>query len=41
MATQAWPCHPTANVELEVDSNLIGDPDALMTRIRNLFTIAK
>jgi hypothetical protein len=31
----------SVNVELEVESGLIGDPDALMTRIRNLFTIAK
>jgi hypothetical protein len=31
----------SVNVELEVESGLIGDPDALMTRIRNLFTLAK
>jgi hypothetical protein len=31
----------SVNVELEVESGLIGNPDALMTRIRNLFTIAK
>ena len=31
----------SVNVELEVESNLIGDADALMNRIRNLFSIAK
>jgi hypothetical protein len=31
----------SVNVELEVESGLITDPDALMTRIRNLFGIAK
>jgi hypothetical protein len=31
----------SVNVELEVESGLISDPDALMTRIRNLFTLAK
>jgi hypothetical protein len=31
----------SVNVELEVESGLIGDPNALVTRIRNLFTIAK
>ncbi len=31
----------SVNVELEVESNLISDPDALMSRIRNLFTIAR
>ena len=31
----------SVNVELEVESGLISDPDALMTRIRNLFGIAK
>jgi hypothetical protein len=31
----------SVNVELEVESGLIADPDALMTRVRNLFTIAK
>ena len=31
----------SVNVELEVESNLIGDADGLMTRIRNLFNIAK
>jgi hypothetical protein len=31
----------SVNVELEVESGLIGDPDALLARIRNLFTLAK
>jgi hypothetical protein len=31
----------SVNVELEVESGLIGDPDALLAQIRNLFTIAK
>ena len=31
----------SVNAELEVESGLISDPDALMTRIRNLFGIAK
>ena len=31
----------SVHVELEVESNLIGDADGLMTRIRNLFSIAK
>jgi hypothetical protein len=31
----------SVNVELEVESGLVGDPDALMTRIRSLFTLAK
>ena len=31
----------SVNVELEVESGLIGDPDALMGRIRKLFDIAR
>jgi len=31
----------SVNVELEVESSLVGDADALMNRIRNLFSIAK
>ena len=31
----------SVNVELEVESNLIGDADGLMNRIRNLFSIAR
>jgi hypothetical protein len=31
----------SVNVELEVESNLISDPDGLMGRIRNLFALAK
>jgi hypothetical protein len=31
----------SVNVELEVESGLIGDSDALLARIRNLFTLAK
>jgi len=31
----------SVNVELEVESSLVGDADALMNRIRNLFAIAK
>ncbi len=31
----------SVNVELELESNLIGDPDALVTRIQELFTLAK
>ena len=31
----------SVNVELEVESNLIGDPDALLGRIRNLFDLAR
>ncbi|MCK4516677.1 MAG: hypothetical protein KAU31_15560, partial [Spirochaetaceae bacterium] len=31
----------SVNVELEVESGLIGDPDGLMARIRKLFDIAR
>ena len=31
----------SVNVELELESGLISDPDALMARIRNLFDIAR
>ena len=31
----------SVNVELELESSLVGDADALMNRIRNLFAIAK
>ena len=31
----------SVNVELELESGLVGDADGLMTRIRNLFSIAK
>ena len=31
----------SVNVELELESGLVGDADALMNRIRNLFSIAK
>ena len=31
----------SVNVKLEVESGLIGDPDALMARIRKLFDIAR
>ena len=31
----------SVNVELELESNLITDPDGLMGRIRNLFAIAR
>ena len=31
----------SVNVELEVESNLIGDPDALRRRIRQLFELAR
>ena len=31
----------SVNVELELESNLIGDPEALMARIRNLFDLAR
>ena len=31
----------SVNVELEVESSLIGDPDGLMARIRSLFDIAR
>ncbi|MFQ5492226.1 MAG: hypothetical protein ACE5GE_16040 [Phycisphaerae bacterium] len=31
----------SVNVELEVESNLIGDPDALLGRIRHLFDLAR
>ncbi len=31
----------SVNVELELESGLIGDPDALMARIRKLFDIAR
>ena len=31
----------SVNVELELESNLIGDPDALIARIRNLFDLAR
>ena len=31
----------SVNVELEVESGLIGDPEALTTRIRNLFDLAR
>ena len=31
----------SVNVELEVESSLIGDPDGLMARIRKLFDIAR
>ena len=31
----------SVNVELELESGLIGDPDGLMARIRNLFDIAR
>ena len=31
----------SVNVELEVESSLVGDPDGLMARIRNLFDIAR
>ncbi len=31
----------SVNVELELESGLIGDPDALMTKIQNLFDIAR
>jgi hypothetical protein len=31
----------SVNVELELESGLIGDPDALMGRMRQLFAIAK
>ncbi|UCF34755.1 MAG: hypothetical protein JSV78_05510 [Phycisphaerales bacterium] len=31
----------SVNVELELESRLIGDPDALATRIRNLFDLAR
>ena len=29
------------NVELELESNLIGDPDALLARIKTLFDLAR
>ena len=31
----------SVNVELELESNLIGDPDALVARIEDLFALAK
>ena len=31
----------SVNVELELESGLIGDPDSLMSRIRSLFDIAR
>lgn len=31
----------SVNVELELESNLIGDPDALLARIKNLFDLAR
>ena len=31
----------SVNVELEVESNLVSDPDGLMGRIRSLFALAK
>ena len=31
----------SVNVELELDSSLIGDPDALCSRIKNLFDLAR
>ena len=31
----------SVNVELEVESNLVNDPDGLVSRIRNLFDLAR
>ncbi|NOX57610.1 MAG: hypothetical protein GXP29_01965 [Planctomycetes bacterium] len=31
----------TVNIELEVESNLAGDPDGLMCRVRSLFDLAR
>ena len=31
----------SVNVELELESNLIGDPDALSARIKSLFDLAR
>jgi len=31
----------SVNVELEVESSLVSDPDGLLNRIRNLFALAK